>query len=392
VSGDIDLDPGSASFLADPHGVFDALRGKSPTGLVHDPLGLSTISYDASDAAFRDTALVPGIDHLLESLGHGALWGSPEHTLTDAEDDTHSRLRRALTPWFTPRQVARLRERTAGLVADLLDAHDPARPLDVMTELADIVPARVFGWMLGADDADAGRLADWSKALILVFTAQASMVEPVRAAKAEIADYARALLDRKRTEPDGGLASVLAAAESAGTISRDDGLGLLEELLSAAVDNTANTVGCALEALARHPGQWAIAHDTDDIGTVIEECGRFQPAIRHTLKYARADTELRGEAVPAGSFVTVRIAAAHRDPAAFPDPHELDVTRRPARTRLDFGAGRHHCLGSALARMEVEEMVGAVTRRYATASLTDGFEADIVANGHVYRLPLEVRP
>jgi cytochrome P450 len=281
--------------------------------------------------------------------------------------------------------VGVLRGRTAALVATLLDAHEPDAPLDVMTELADIVPARVFGWMLGAGEQDDKLFAEWSKALILVFTAKASMVEPVRAAKAEIAEYARDLLDHKRANPDDMLGTVLAQAEG---ITEADTLGLLEELLSAAVDNTANTVGCAFHALATHPDAWTAAR-ADTLGAV-EECGRFEPAIRHTIKFAVADTTLAGTPIAAGDFVTIRVAAAHRDPAVFVDPHRLDVDRPQPKGRLDFGAGRHYCLGAALARMEVEEMLGGVVGRYRSASVADGAQMEIAANGHVFRLPLEV--
>jgi cytochrome P450 len=203
------LDPEQRAFLDDPHAVYDRLR---PLDVVEDPLGRSTISYAASEAAFHDTALVPAIDHLLERLGFGALWGANDHNLTNAEGSDHSRMRRALTPWFTPKRVDALRGRTAALVGTLLDAHDPSSPLDVMAELADVVPARVFGWMLGAGEQDDTLFAEWSKALILVFTAKASMVEPVRAAKAEIAEYARDLLEHKRRDPDDTLGTVLAHA------------------------------------------------------------------------------------------------------------------------------------------------------------------------------------
>ncbi|MDP9075577.1 MAG: cytochrome P450, partial [Actinomycetota bacterium] len=208
------LDPDHPAFLADPHATFDALRVRGDP--VDDPLGISTLSYALSDAAFHDPALVPGIDHLLASLGFGSLWGSTEHTLTNAGGADHARLRRALTPWFTPKRVADLRCRTEALVTALLDRHDPAEPLDVMTELADIVPARVFCWMLGAPDSDAAMLARWSKALILVFTARESMVEPVRRAKVEMAAYARRLLAHKRARPEDDLGTVLARAERRG--------------------------------------------------------------------------------------------------------------------------------------------------------------------------------
>ena len=64
--------------------------------------------------------------------------------------------------------------------------------------------------------------------------------------------------------------------------------------------------------------------------------------------------------------------------------------RVQAKGRLDFGAGRHYCLGAALARMEVEEMLGGVVARYASANVADGAQMEVAANGHVFRLPLEV--
>jgi cytochrome P450 len=382
---DVAFDPDDLAFLADPHASYDALR---PADVVRDPLGLSTISYAASESAFHDTALVPAIDHLLEHLGFGALWGSSEHTLTNTEGADHARLRRALTPWFTPKRVGVLRDRTTSLVASLLDAHEPGTPLDVMTELADVVPARVFGWMLGAGDEDDKLFAEWSKALILIFTARASMVAPVRAAKSEIATYVRELLAHKRAHPDDMLGTVLAHAEDRHDITDEDAIGLLEELLSAAVDNTANTVGCALHALATHPAAWTAARA--DVVAAVEECGRFEPAIRHTIKFAVEDTVVAGTPVAAGEFVTIRVAAAHRDPEVFDDPHRLDVARMQAKGRLDFGAGRHYCLGAALARMEIEEMLGGVVGRWSSAAVGDGAEMEVAANGHVFRLPLEV--
>jgi cytochrome P450 len=366
--------------------VVDALR---PADVVADPLGWSTISYAASQAAFHDVALVPGIDHLLEHLGVGRLWGPEHHTLTNSEAPDHGRLRRVLTPWFTPKRVAALRERTATSVAARLEQHRADGRVDVMADLAAVVPAEVFAWMLGAGPDDAVLFAEWSKALILVFTARPEVVGPVRSAKADIAAYSRELLAHKAAHPDDGLASVLAQARAAGTIGEADALRLLEELLSAAVDNTTNTTGCAVHALATVPGAWRAARGVD-VAAVVEEVGRFQPAIRHTIKFAVADTELAGTPLPAGSFLTIRVAAAHRDPLAFERPHELDLHRRASPGQLAFGAGRHHCLGASLARMEVQEMVGGLLRRFPEVAVGDGVEASIVADGHVLRLPLEV--
>lgn len=383
------LDPGSASFLADPHPEFDALRASSP--VVRDPIGWSVLSYELCDAAFHDPALVPGIDPLLEQRGIGALWGTPGHTLTDSEGADHQRLRRTVSPWFTAKRIAALRARTAALATDLLGGFGPTATIDAMADLADVIPSRLFCWMVGAPEADAPDLARLSKALLSVFTATDAMVAPVRAAKTELAGYTRALLAAKRRAPGDDLASFLVAAADQGAISAEDAFFLLEELLSASVDNTANTAGLALWTLACVPEAWSAVHeDADLLNGAVEECGRFQPAIRHTIKFAVTDTSLGGIDVPAGSLVTIRIAAAHRDPAVFDDPHRFDIRRRQARPQLAFGAGRHYCLGAALGRMEVQEIVGAVVRRWPAASPTDGVEMHLNASGVVLRLPLAV--
>jgi cytochrome P450 len=384
----IDFDPNDVAFLGDPHRVFDRLRAHAP--LARDPLGWSTLDYATSEAAFHDPALVPGIDHLLATRGIEHLWGVMEHTLTDAEGEAHRRLRRAVSPWFSARRIAELRARTQALVTGLLGSHDPRAPIDVMAEVADVVPARLFVWMVGAPDADAPELARLSKALLRVFTATREMVEPVRAAKHLLAEYTHELLQTRAQRPADDLTTALLEAERSGAIESGDAFFLLEELLSASVDNTANTTALALLTLARQPGAWQRVHDDPSLlDRAVEECGRFEPAIRHTIKFAVASTSLAGVAIERGEVVTVRIAAAHRDPAVHPDPHRFSLDRVKPRMQLAFGAGRHYCLGAALGRMEVTEMVAAMTHRWSSAAVLDGFDADVALSGVVRSLPMQ---
>jgi cytochrome P450 len=389
------LDTDAHGFTQDPHPIFDALRPAGP--VVRDRIGWSTLDYATSDAAFHDVALSPGIDDLLARQGIGHLWGEPGHTLTDSEGAAHQRLRRAVSPWFSARRVTLLRERTEQLVAQLLDDVGPRDGLDAMAQLADVVPARLFCWMIGAPDADAPTLARLSKALLSVFTATEAMVAPVRAAKAELTAYTQDLLDARRAASRAGratddLAGVLTVAADTGQIDHGDEFFLLEELLSASVDNTANTTALALLTLAEHPEAWRTVHERpDQLRSAIEECGRYEPAIRHTIKVATAPTVVGGQAIEAGEFVTVRIAAAHRDPAAFPDPHRFDITRDKPQPQLAFGAGRHYCLGAALARMEVYEMLRGLTARWPAVRIGPA-DLDRYTSGIVRSLHLQGEP
>jgi cytochrome P450 len=192
--------------------------------------------------------------------------------------------------------------------------------------------------------------------------------------------------------PADDLATALLEAERAGAIERGDAIHLLEELLSASVDNTANTTALALLTLAQHPDSWAELHaERSLLGAAVEECGRFQPAIRHTIKVAVEPTAVGGVAVGPGEFVTIRIAAAHRDPQVFDDPHRFDLHRASPASQLSFGAGRHYCLGAALGRMEVTEMVGALVARWPAAEVRDGVDMDLNVSGIVRSLPLGPR-
>ncbi len=381
------LDTAAPAFAADPHPIFDELRAQGP--VVRDAIGWSTIDYATSEAAFHDPALTPGIDHLLASRGIEHLWGAPGHTLTDSEGEAHQRLRRAVSPWFSVRRIAELRARTQALVDEMLGRFAPGDEFDVMADLADVVPARLFCWMVGAPDADAPALVRLSKALLSVFTATEAMVPVVRAAKEELAAYTQSLLAARAAAPADDLASAMVAAEASGAIAPGDAFYLLEELLSASVDNTANTAALALYTLARQPGAWTAVHASPEgLADAIEECGRYEPAIRHTIKAALAPTRVGDVDIEAGEFVTVRIAAAHRDPTVFTDPHTFDLRRLRPKPQLAFGAGRHYCLGAALGKMEVHEMVAGLTARYNEVELPPGADMDLYTAGVVRRLPL----
>ena len=87
------------------------------------------------------------------------------------------------------------------------------------------------------------------------------------------------------------------------------------------------------------------------------------------------DADVLGTPVPAGTLMTVYIASAHRDPAAYDDPDRFDVTRRPVQPQLEFGIGRHYCVGAALARMEIEEVLRAATGAWPALRLDAGVRA-----------------
>ena len=381
------FDPDASDVLADPYRHYDALR---PGRIASDPLGVSLFAYRDCEAAFHDRRLRPGIGAVVERQGTGATWGVPGRSLTDSDGAVHQRLRRAVSPWFSARRVAMLQERTRALVGELLD--ERASSFDAMTDLADVVPARLFCWMIGAPDSDAALVAELSKDLLLVFAADPRHAPTINAARVRLGEYVAEVSSRARAHPGDDLATAMQHAVASGTLDPGDDECLLEELVSAAVDNTAATAALAIKVLGERPDVWRALHDEPALlGPALEECARLEPSIRTIVKVTMEPVELAGADLDAGTFVTIRVPAAHRDPDVYPEAvsFRLDRTGQPG--QLSFGVGRHYCLGAALGRMEVAEIVGGLVRRWRAIELLPGGSYDINGFGVVHHLPVRLR-
>ncbi len=171
-------------------------------------------------------------------------------------------------------------------------------------------------------------------------------------------------------------------------LSRDEVVALATMVLLAGHETTSNTVALSLLALLRHPDQLAwLAEDPSEarVAVAVEELLRYTTAAQFfPRRVAVADVEVGGVRIRAGEGVLVLLGPANRDEDVFPDPDTLDLTRN-SRRHLAFGYGVHQCLGHALARVELQEVVGAVARRLPALRLaTEVGELDFKDDGFVY--------
>lgn len=123
-------------------------------------------------------------------------------------------------------------------------------------------------------------------------------------------------------------------------------------ILNAGHEKTTNLIGNGLFSLLEWPEEKArLLADPSLIGSAVEEFLRFDSLVQLGNRQTTAPVTLGGVDIPAGAFITLAIAAANRDPAAFPDPDRLDIGRTPNR-HVAFASGVHVCVGLAIARME----------------------------------------
>lgn len=283
----------------------------------------------------------------------------------------HTRIRRLVSKAFTPRAVEQIRARTGEMVDEILDDLATREgPVDLISELAFPLPFAVISEMLGMPEGDRDQLRTWSH-LVTQF------LDPILAfqnaeAIFEASDNMWAVVNEaiawKRARGDeGDLLSALIAAEDDGdTLSDAELVENVVLLFLAGHETTVNLIGNGTHALLEHPDQLArLVADPSLDANAVEELLRYDSPVQFSRRIALEPVEVAGQVVAPGEFVMTCLGAANRDPLKFgPTAAELDLGRPDAREHVSFGSGVHHCLGAALARLEGQEVIGRLVRRF----------------------------
>ena len=300
--------------------------------------------------------------------------GSPLPMVPIAFDPPeHTRYRRVLQPFFSPRGTASWLPMVRGLAGELIDGFAGRGECDLVAELAVPLPAQVFLTLFGLPLGDRDRLIAWKEAL-LNFDFQGGEPVPERTARlgAELYEYLVAhIAQRRRQGGTGDLLGQLLADASDERLTDDEILGLSFLFVLAGLETVTSALSTAFAALAAQPAlRRQIAADPALIPAAVEELLRFDGPVVFVPRIAIQDVELAGQTIPAGSYVMVTIAVASRDPAEHPDPDTVDFRRQER--NLAFGVGPHRCLGSHLARMEMRVALAEWHRRIPEYELAPG--------------------
>jgi cytochrome P450 len=378
----------------DPHPQYRRLREEAP---VHPtPLGYWRVSRYADvvrvlrelPAGVRTTAgHLPGVS---EEMREGAF-------MLEQDPPTHTRLRKLVSKAFTPRATEQWRPRARALVDELLASVEATGgDLDIIADLALPVPATLICEMLGVPVEDREKFTVWTADAthgLAGERAPEDVQQRATIAAMELAGYFEAQIGRRRSSQSDDILSVLIRAEEEGDrLSPQELLIQSIGLLIAGFETTIGLIGNGIRQLALHPEELARLHaHPEHIASAVEECLRFDGPIDMTSRVLHADAELGGCRIPKDSEVWLLLAAANRDPERFTEPERFDITRRD-NAHLAFGGGTHLCLGTHLARMEAQEAIGGLVRRFGRIEL----ESETVEWGRSLfrvpaRLPVRVR-
>jgi cytochrome P450 len=287
---------------------------------------------------------------------------------TDPPEQT--RLRQLLAKAFTMRRVELLRPYIRQVATDLVDGlvrHGP--PADLVEDFAAPMAALVICELMGIPAEEQKEFRRWTGA----FSSTTAMTtDDVEDQMDSMYDYVTDMIDRHRRTPDEGLVSgLIHARDVEDLLSGNELLELVTVLIIAGYDTTYSELMSAVYLLLTHPEQTEELRARPELmPTAVEELLRFIPIDSHVAfaRYATADVELSGTVVRAGEAVLASLPSANRDAEVFTDPDRLDF-HRERNPHVGFGHGLHHCVGAALARIELKEVISALLSRFSTLRL-----------------------
>jgi cytochrome P450 len=369
ASGDVLFEP-TPEFRTDPYPVYTHLRTQDP---VHrTALGLWVLTrYEDVAIALRDSRFSrEGFEAAFAVVdGVSAEPGRRQPSMLYRDPPDHTRLRAAVGRAFAPRTVEALRPRIQALVDELLDRVQGTGRMDVIADLAAPLPVAVIGELLGVPPEDWAGITPLSTDVAqsldaLPVPADRELVERGRTARQALATYFRHLVAARRCKPRDDLVSrLIAAADQGYPLGEEELVSMTVLLAVAGHETTTHLIGNGVLALLRHSDQLArFRKEPGLLPSAIEELARYDAPVQRTWRITTTAVNLGGRTMPAGALVVAVLGAANRDPARFSEPDRLDLSR-PDNAHLAFGAGVHHCLGIALARLETAITIGALLRR-----------------------------
>jgi cytochrome P450 len=358
------------AFLEDPFPVYHALRHHSPVHRMPDGSVFLSRYADVLEV-YRDRRM--SSDKTKEfgpKFGDGGLYRHHTTSLVFNDPPLHTRVRKLLAEAFTPRAMRQMEPSIIAMVDGFLDDAAARQQVDLIGDFAFALPVGVICDMLGVPVADRDRLRDWAVTIL-------GALEPVisddhlhrgNAAVEGFSAYLKDLIDeRRKALRDDDILSRLIMGEV-------EGEGLTEEeliqncifLLNAGHETTTNLIGNGIAALLAFPGELQRLRDNPEMmDSAIEEFLRFESSNQLGNRRVTVETRIGDEVLSPGTVIHLGIGAANRDPAMFPDPDRLDITRSPNR-HLAFGWGAHVCMGNTLARMEGRIAIRGLLDRFAT--------------------------
>ncbi|ATL70236.1 cytochrome P450 [Nocardia terpenica] len=365
----------SDSGLHDPYPLIEAIRARGRMGQF--AFAYATADHDLVRTILRDNRLgVRAVESMkiprpLLRLTDAKLPPNPVEppSMLVIDPPEHTRMRKPVASAFTPRAIARLRERVESVTEELLNALPSGGSADLVSDFASQVPIAIISEMLGFPDSARDRFLGWGDAMtpLLDIGIDWRSFRHAVESMVEMDHYLDDHIARLRREPG---EDILSSLVTAGDLDDRALKASASLLMGAGFETTVNLIGNGVVQLVNHRDQLErVLAEPDLWPNVVEEVLRYDAPVQTTARVAAEEVEIDGRRLRPGATVVLSLAGANRDPRVFEDPDRFDITRPNAKEHLTFSTGIHACLGASLARMEAAYALQKLFERFPNLQL-----------------------
>jgi len=353
--------------FSSPYPMYERMRGDGPVVYSRVFRQWFVFGYDEIHEVLRspDTATSPVADLMLSTRQYRKLTPSAQTNFarwllaTDPPD--HTRLRSAVSRAFTPKQIALYEHLVRNTVDELLAGLPESGDVDIVEAFTNKLPIQVIAELLGLPRDRRDWLLQTSREIGAILEPMSTFDPELLSTRfAELDDFFLDLIEQRRRLPGSDLISAIVVAGDGPILDDDEIVAMITFLLFAGHETVTGVLGNSLVALEANPDQRELLRERPElIDNAIEELLRFDAPVQMSGRQATAELHIGGVTIPKGANVALMIGAANRDTRRWTDANELRLDR-PDPKAISFGFGAHHCLGAALARMELRLAIPAM--------------------------------
>ena len=362
------LDP---AVLANPYPLYARLREEAP--VYFDPFlhtWVVTRYADVLKVLLTFSADRTPSPEQLSAMGMSAIGPIAQVMVKQMlflDPPAHTRLRSLAATVFSPRRVKVLEEHIRSIADNLIDKALLKGEMDVMSDIAEPLPAIVTAELLGVPVEDHDQLKEWSKdfaEMLGNYQHNPNRIPRVLKSTEEMTKYFRARIADQKHEPQEGLIHSLLSAEINGDrLTEEEVIANTIVTMVGGQETTTNLIGNGVLTLLRNPKEKErLMSDYSQIPSAVEELLRYESPSQQTGRIAPEDVVIGGHQIKKGQAIIAVMASGNRDAERFPNPDTLDIARADNR-HLAFGWAAHFCFGAPLARLEGQIMLETMLRR-----------------------------
>ncbi len=313
----------------------------------------------------NDEAFISGNGVALNPLSNRLSRG----TTLNSDGAEHDQRRKLLAHRLLPRALRSVGEAIDEQADAVVDAALRQGAVDAVADLATALPLAIVPDLVGWPRDEREHLITWGGATFDILGPLNWQAVKAIPRTLQMLMFARRVV-RNRSVLPGSMAHELLRAADDGKLTHAECPKLMVDYIAPSLDTTISAISNAVYLLASHPEQWRMLKDDPAlIPNAINEVIRYESPLRAFARQVRADTEIDGAPIPAGSRVLIMYASANRDEREWDNPDVFDI-RRDASRQLGFGNGTHACAGQGLARMETAAMLRALLERVDRVEVT----------------------